>query len=80
MSSSLMWKPRKAHGFLPKELKRVISRRLWDTDGSCGGHPAVVDSRDIGYLQGLRDAKIEGAEELIGLIEKHGEIELWHGS
>ena len=79
MSSSLMWKPvTQASGSLDFELKKTISRKLWDTDGSCGGGVATVDSADIPYLEGLRDAGTKGASELIKLIHKHGEIELWH--
>jgi len=79
MSSSLMWKPvQEAKGSLPNELKWAISRRLWDTDGSCGHGVVIVDSSYIGYLKGLRDAGINGADELINLIKEHGEIELWH--
>jgi hypothetical protein len=79
MSSSLMWKPvKQASGSLPKDLKYPISRRLWGTDGSMGYGSAIVDSSFIGYLEGLQDAGVKGAEELIGLINEHGEVELWH--
>jgi hypothetical protein len=79
MSSTLMWKPSgNAVGHLPDELKRAISRKLWDTDGSCGGDVATVGAGDIDYLQGLQDGGVEGAAELIELIEKHGEVDLWH--
>ena len=79
MSSTLMWKPvTQANGYLPDELKRTISRKLWDTDGSIGGGVEVVDGKDIPYLEGLRDAGVKGADELIDLIRVHGAIELWH--
>ncbi len=79
MSSTLCWKPETAaEGSLPYELKRAISRKLWDTDGSCGGGEIVVKADLIPYLEGLRDAGIEGADELIRLITEHGRIVLWH--
>ncbi len=79
MSSSLMWKPvQDAEGSLPYELKVTLSRKLWDTDGSCGGGVVTVNSSLIPYLEGLRDAGTKGADELIRLIKEHGEIELWH--
>lgn len=80
MSSTLMWRPvdPKSHDYLPDELKRVISRKLWDTDGSCGGGEAVVGPELIPYLEGLRDCRVKGAALLIELIEKHGSLILWH--
>ncbi len=74
-----MWKPETtASGYLPDDLKRTISRRLWDTDGSCGGGPVTVGRGDLSYLAGLRDAGVKGANDLIELINKHGAIVLWH--
>lgn len=79
MSSTLMWQPiREPGGCLPDELKKVISRRLWGTDGSCGIGVAPVDRSDISYLEGLRDGGVKGADELIKLIRKHDKIQLWH--
>lgn len=78
MSSTLMWKPVKnAQGSLSYELKRTISRKLWDTDGSCGGS-AVINKDFIPYLEGIRDAGIKGADELIKILETHGKVEIWH--
>ena len=78
MSSTLMWKPVTREGeSLPYELKKTISRKLWDTDGSCGGS-ALLDSKIIPYLEGLRDANVKGAKALIDAINKHGEIKIWH--
>lgn len=78
MSSTLCWKPvTTERNSLPDELKRTISRRLWDTDGSCGGS-AIIDCSIIPYLEGLRDAHTPGADELIKQIERYGEVEVWH--
>lgn len=80
MSSTLMWRPSSPAHFdsLPDELKRVISRKLWNTDGSCGVGEAFVGSELIPYLEGLRDSGVKGADRLIKLIEKHGALILWH--
>jgi len=79
MSSNLYWRPVDVNAErLPKSLKFAISRRLWDTDGSCGSGEAVMSVNDIPYLEGLRDAGVDGAKELIGHIEKHGAVILWH--
>lgn len=79
MSTSLMWKPAtQAEGDLPDELKRVLSRKLWDTDGSCGAGNRTLSYEDISHLEGLKDDGVNGAAELIELIYKHNEIILWH--
>ena len=80
MSSSLAWcvvLPTE-NNYLPDQLKRKLSRRLWNTDGSCGDGRVTVGRDLIPYLEGLRDCGIDGAEELIDLIQKHEYIELWH--
>lgn len=81
MSTNLHWAPSSRHcgNTLSKDLKRAISRKLWDTDGSCGNGTAIVDTNDLGYIEALRDMGVEDADTLIELIEKHGSIELWHG-
>lgn len=79
MGSNLLWKPKVTEGEpLPYKLKRVISRKLWDTDGSCGEGEATVDESLLPYLEGLKDAGIDGAEELIDIINTHKEVVLWH--
>lgn len=79
MSSALMWRPEAPDGEpLPKELKFRLSRRLWDTDGSCGHGEARMNASDIPYLEGMRDAGVKGAQELIDAITTHGTVILWH--
>ena len=79
MSSTLTWKPViEESNDLPDELKRVISRKLWDTDGSCGNGPVMVDKEILPYLEGLRDAGVKGADDLIAIILQYGQIELSH--
>ena len=73
MSATLMWEPVKREAkSLPDDLKFVLrdkcgidaKRSRWNKD-------------HIPYLAGLKDAGIEEAQELIDILEKHGEIELW---
>lgn len=79
MSSTLMWRPVSKEAYdLPLELKRVVSRKLWDTDGSCGGGEVTANVDFIPYLEGIRDSGIKGAQELIDAINQHGEVILWH--
>lgn len=80
MSSTLMWRPVvPIEGYpLPFALKKTLSRKLWDTDGSTGGGEAMMTEKDIPHLEGLRDAGIEGANGLIEILRKHGAIVLWH--
>lgn len=80
MSSTLMWEPvhPNVSESLPDELKHVISRRLWGTDGSCGGGQVPMGTNDLPYLEGLRDAGVKGADELIEAVKLHGAVYLWH--
>lgn len=68
MSSNLVWRPKKKRGTLPKALKFVLDAQ---------GFPLTMDSDDLEYLKGLRDGNVDGAQELIDIIEKHGRIELY---
>ena len=79
MSSTLVWEPYSSHEGepLPDELKRVISRKYWDSDGSVGGS-AVLSSKDIPYLEGVRDCGVKGASQLIDLINEYGQLRIWH--
>lgn len=71
MSSDLAWKPIvPIEGYLPDKLKNVLRRRYGDslTNG-------VTFSNDsIGYLEGLMDVGVDGAKELIELLQTYGEI------
>lgn len=73
MSSNLMWEPakRKAKS-LPDALKIVLR----DKGGLDGGRK-IYSRDDLQYLTGLAHAEIDGASELIELIEKHEIVELW---
>ena len=71
MSSNLVWQPVKAnYKNLPDELKFAMRKRF-------DGHvKTTMDESDAGYLQGLRDAGVKGAQELLDAIAKYGEIEV----
>lgn len=68
-----MWEPgnRKAKT-LPDALKFIL-RDKRGVDGS----RRKFDCGDIGYLNGLVDAGVEGAQELIDLIERYEVVDLW---
>jgi len=71
MSGSLVWEPaeRKKRS-LPRALKWALQKRY-------GGDPNVVmgeGHRD--YLRGLIDGGVEGAQELLDAIDKHGDVQL----
>ncbi len=70
MGMTLVWqiKPKSNYKSLPFQLRCVLERK-WS-------FPVVVGYSDIAYLEGLKDAGIEGAEELMELIHQFEEIEL----
>lgn len=75
MSYNLYWKPvvSKRHPSLPDALKLVMREEY--------GTPLheTVNEDDRGFFRGLAAAKVEGAEEVLDLIDKHGTVELWEG-
>lgn len=70
MSGKLVCKvrPKSNYKNLPFELRLVLEKK-WS-------FPAIVGFSDINYLQGLNDAGVKGAEELIELIHQFEELEL----
>lgn len=67
MSSMLCWEPyRKDVNYCSDELKFIIEKRY--------ELPTVLDEDSLPYLQGLADANIKGAEELIKGINKYNRI------
>ena len=73
MSATLKWEPanRKAQS-LPDALKFVLRDKMGIGDGRvCFGDQSMA------YLNGLRDAGVEGAQELIDAIVKYGDVEVW---
>lgn len=82
MSLSLYWQPvpEPQPEDVPGDLDWLLRQRYWDAQGYPRTDPVDLDSRDIAWLEGLRDAGKDGAEELIAIIRKHGTIRLtWRG-
>lgn len=69
MSSTLYWRPVGGGKSLPDAIKRALKKRF-DLKNT------TLQTHDLDYLNGLRDAGVEGAEELIAAIEKHEAITL----
>lgn len=69
MSATLKWRPVDKGDSLPVTLRFAIEKRM--------SFPVRLGYNDRGYVQGLMDAGIGGAEELLELIDQHGEIELF---
>jgi hypothetical protein len=85
MSTSLFWKPAPKNEPEPEtldyQLKAALSRRLWGMgDGSVWADEITVGEELIPYLNGLIDGGIEGAQELLDAIHKHGQVILWIAS
>ena len=74
MSSNLEWKPviRKRGNPLSDELKFAMRNRDQINDQVND----ILNSVDVPYLEGLRDAGIKDAQKLIDAINKHKEIEV----
>lgn len=78
MSSTLVWRPVESpNGYFENNLKRAIGSYKFGGDGSCWDGSVTVDKEDIKFLKGLLHAGIAEAEELIDLICKHDQIELF---
>jgi len=70
MSGTLMWKPVVRDGSsLPVALKWALQKR--------SAYCRNWTMKDIPYLEGLVDGQVEGAQELLAAIEKHGEVITW---
>jgi hypothetical protein len=70
MSTTLSWRPIHDGKSLPDHLKfKLRSRYNLDTWRE-------FSNSDREYLQGLVDCDVEGAKELMELIERYGSVEL----
>lgn len=78
MGVNLYWRPVikriDKHRSLPDALKRILARRYFDQDGTLSTD--WLETQDMDYLQGVADAGVEGAEELLKAIEKYGSVEI----
>ena len=73
MSANLCWKPAdKDYKTLPDALKFILR----DKQGLTSEKDLYGRER-LGYLRGLVDAGVEGAQELIDAIVKHEHVEIW---
>lgn len=72
MSSSLKYKYTclNSDDSINDQIKFILRKK-------CGGTVSrlIMNNQDMGYVQGLIDCEIEGAEELMEIL-KNGEIEL----
>lgn len=76
MSTTLYWKPVTLEaGYLPDELKYILQKRY---EGYIEG--VTIGPKSLNYLEGLKDAGVKGAEELMELIEQHEKIRIWESS
>ncbi len=71
MSATLRWAPADGGDSLPERLRHVLEKSSWFRGD------AVIGESHIAYFRGLEDAGIDGAAEMIELIEKHGMVRLW---
>jgi hypothetical protein len=62
---------------LPYQLKKAVAQRLWGHDGSLYGDAVMIGKSMVDYLEGLADAGIDGAADLIAAINEHGAVVIW---
>lgn len=78
MSTNLYWRPvTPVGGSFPYDLKRILAKKYWNSDGSNVEEEVTVGLGDLSYLEGLADAGIPGASDLIVLIKRHIKVMLF---
>jgi hypothetical protein len=88
MSLSLYWRRPpvevETRGGVGLPLKRIITRRMFDNDGSIHGHGVLVKgSADYHYFRGVLDTMAadapdrEGLTDLLALADEHGAAEVF---
>ena len=72
MSMNLYWEPvdRDAHD-LDDKLKYALRNRYGGTVDT------IMNESDVRYLEGLLDAGIKDAQDIIDAIEKHGRVRVF---
>lgn len=64
MSSNLVWRPEVKKGNRLSNDLKLILRRKWHLPYTCS-------ESDFPYIEGLKDAGVDGAEDLLSLILIH---------
>ena len=79
MSTDLFWQPfcPPKGKSLPLALKYALSPTIFGHDGSLSSSPELMDKTRLDYVQGLCDARVSGAAELMDAIRKYGTVEVW---
>lgn len=86
MSATMYWRPTphdpRGHVILPP-LHSLLARAWLGQDGTLGTGPYTVSAcapsstSNCAYLQGLVDAGLDGAQELLDAIGKHDSVDIW---
>jgi hypothetical protein len=81
VSSSLYWRPVPKDPppyDVPEDLENVLRRRYWEDwpNTAPRSEAREMGQGDIGWLEGLRDAGLESANDLLAAIREHGTIRL----
>ena len=72
MSATLKWRPLSSGDSLPFSLRLALQKA-----DKVESTPTRFHSEDNDFLEGLACADVDGAQELLDLIEKHGIVELY---
>ena len=78
MSTSLYFRPVVDENgeTLSFALKKALSQKYWEHDGSLGGNWVKLSNSDISFLEGVNAGGVSDAKVLIAEIIKHGQIEV----
>lgn len=76
MSSSMNWEivDKRPCKSLPTPLKFAFRKRFGE---AFDVELSQINNEDLAWIEGLRDAEVDGADKLCKLIEKHGRIRVW---
>lgn len=80
MNRKLRWEPVHQEEFtLPDELKKAIVKHYWGSDGSDRDNLTTrvhIGEDDIPYFEGLADAGVASAVDVLDILRSHKEIYL----
>ena len=72
MSATLQWRPADSgYHDLDHELRFILQKSLLQDSKA-----HIFDEADVPYFQGLADAEVKGAEELLTAIQQHKRVEV----